>query len=109
MAIKKLLLLVGAAMAHTMVGRDADFSCGSSEPSQELIDTAKQFAVEEASALVRGDFVTMADIEVDVYMHTVASTEATLASVRPQRTQHSNLFVGLTNDVFIGSQAQGAI
>lgn len=83
MTIKKVLLPAGASMAQ--------FRCGTPKASQELLDASREFAVEEANTLARGELLTMAGIEVNVYFHGVASTENTLVSVSVRAYNESAL------------------
>lgn len=82
MSLKSILLFAGLALGHTHFarGESREFGCAAPEPTEQDLEIAQQFAVEEAAASESG-FTAQAAFSVDVWLHAVAASSSGLTSV----------------------------
>lgn len=83
MSLKSIILFAGAAMGHTVFSRDTKFGCGAPEPTNELIEVSRKFGLLEAANREMGILSNRA-MHVNVYLHSVATSEGSVLSVRPR-------------------------
>jgi hypothetical protein len=83
MSFKSILLFAGAALASSILHRDVPGrSCGAPKPSEEFLQVNHELALEEAASARETNLLSsQLAATVDVYLHTVASTQAALLSV----------------------------
>lgn len=77
MSVKSAVLFAGMAMGSAI--HSTRIACGSAEPSEELIQIAREMSIQEKTARESG-FVTQAAIGVDVYLHAISASEGGLSS-----------------------------
>lgn len=85
MSVKSIILFAGAAMGHTMFSRSTKFGCSAPEPSEEMLQKHREFAIKEAADREAGISVQKA-MSVNVYLHSVSASEDTLLSVSDLHT-----------------------
>lgn len=73
-------ILASGVTATTLQWHDHIMACSTPQPTEEQKAVAKEFSLQEAAS--RSSGLTMqADINVEVYLHSIASTESDLLSV----------------------------
>lgn len=81
MSVKSILLFAGAAMGHTIFSRSTKFGCGAPDPTDEHFEMSRLFAEKEAIVSKAFDLSATDTVEVNIYLHSVASREDSLLSV----------------------------
>lgn len=77
--VKSFLLALAASSVSALSIREVEFRCGAPAPGAESVAASNLFAIQEAEASVNATLAKRATINVDTYVHVVASSTSASA------------------------------